>query len=271
MSRITGVCVGNLQIPMDEDPDSSFIISKISGISDLVYNHTEVSYEQTFTKGGGRDIVIVLTIKPTGDFYQVRRSVSKALPVNTNIDVIVFLDFEPYARVTCTVRSVSSDFTIEKPTVSIDLESIYTCLTSYDTVVVQNLPLGVDAQLQTVTHDFTPVLATLYLVSPMAMWYRIYISSDWITIHTLILRTNYGINGVPEGSKIVINSDDENFSIVLQRPGYDDLNIETACDVGEHGFKFIPNEPMIVKTRKLPSGLSGEQLDLSCNLRLSGV
>lgn len=271
MSRITGLSIGGIFIPLNDIDGAPFIITHMSGIGDLVYKHVETGYENIYIDGDGRDIAIVLTIQPSQDFHAIRRTFSKALPLGTEVVVVVFLDGEPYAQVLCKVRNVSFDFTEERPTGSFDLESVYTCLSLYDSVSIQRLPFGINAQLPAITNDYTPVQVTISLVSPMAMWYRIYVSSDWITIYTSVLRTNYGINGVPEGSTIVIDSNDETFNVVLKRPGFGDVNIETACDVGKAGFRFMPNEPMIVKTCKLPSTLNGEHVTLTCNPRLSGV
>lgn len=271
MPRITGLSIGGLSIPLGETDGAPFIVTHISGISDLTYNRVKTGYEEVYINGGGRDIAIVLTIHPTQDYHAVRRLISRAMPLDSEIMVVVFLDDDPYAQVLCKVRNVSFDFSEESPTAALDLESVYTCLSLYDSVEVHGLPFGVNAQLPAVTHDYTPVQVIISLVSPMAMWYRIYVSSDWLTIYTSVLRTNYGINGVPEGSTIEIDSDAKNFHVTLRRPGFDDENIETACDVGKAGFQFMPNEPMLVQTAKLPSGLSGEQVTLTCNPRLSGV
>lgn len=271
MPRITGLSIGGLSIPLNETDDAPFIVTHVSGISDLTYKCVKTGYEEVYINGGGRDIAIVLTIHPTQDYHAVRRLISRAMPLDSEIMVVVFLDDDPYAQVLCKVRNVSFDFSEESPTAALDLESVYTCLSLYDSVEVHGLPFGVNAQLPTVTHDYTPVQVIISLVSPMAMWYRIYVSSDWLTIYTSVLRTNYGINGVPEGSTIEIDSDAKNFHVTLRRPGFDDENIETACDVGKAGFQFMPNEPMLVQTAKLPSGLSGEQVTLTCNPRLSGV
>lgn len=271
MPRITGLTIGGLSIPLKETEDAPFIATHISGISDISYNRVETEYKNVYINGEGRDIAIVLTIQPTQDYHAVRRLISRALPLDSEITVVVFLDNDPYAQVLCKVRNVSFDFSEERPTAALDLESVYTCLSLCDSVEVHGLPFGVNAQLPAVTHDYTPVRAVISLVSPMAMWYRIYVSSDWLTIYTSVLRTNYGINGVPEGSTIEIDSDTKNFHIVLKRPGFEDENIETACDIGKAGFQFMPNEPMLVKTAKLPSGLSGEHVTLTCNPRLSGV
>lgn len=334
--KISSLKIGSLVIPISDVSTDGFIVTQISGLSDLVYKQTEVQYDEMFAAGDGRDITIVLTIKPGVEYRDVRRQVAQAAPLDDEVLLYVYMDAEeePYAETICTVRNVSATFGNEVPTIAIELTSIYTCLKSSTTLTITDLLIGVNAQFNAVTHDYTPVIATIYLTKSLADWYRIYVSSDWISINTLILKTNYGIESVLEGSTIVINSDPENFSVELimpyewrhgAGPGYfwefstdgttwtttskhwqnaseiwrqggspdylwersDDgvfwiptiyvwrqiitYNIETACDVGGFCFRFAPNEPMLIKTMKMPSMISGETVTLSVNPRYSGV
>lgn len=277
MHQITGISIDELLLPLTDDDDAPFLVRRISGLNDLVYSLAEADAGRVSTAGGGRDLAIVLAIRPGTDYFMVRRDVAAAVRIQSEVTVTVFLDDAPYAQTVCVVRNVSADISGERPTISIDLESSYTCLTLIDEVVITDLPFGMDAQLPAVTHDFTPVKVVMSITTPMALWYRIAISSDWLVLHTPKLKTNYGIDGVPEGSLIIIDSDPEKFSINLHMPAEDQespdtiVNIETACDIGSGGFRFIPNEPMMVRTQKLPSGISGETVFLSCLPRLSGV
>lgn len=335
--RISSLKIGNLTIPIGDVQTDDFIITQMSGLSDLVYKQTEVQYDEMFAVGDGRDITIVLTVKPGVDYRDVRRHVAQAIPLDIDIPLYIYMDDDeaPYAETICVAKNVSATFGNAVPTIGIELSSIYTCLKSSTTQTITDLLFGVNAQLDAVTHDYTPVVATIHLSKSLADWYRVYISSDWISINTLLLKTNYGITSVLEGSTIEINSDPETFSVELKMPrewrhgagpeyfweySDDDItwittdkhwqgtsvmvwrqgsapdyqwersdnnvfwmptayvwrqvttyNIETACDVGEYCFRFAPNEPMLVKTMKIPSAISGETLTLSVNPRYSGV
>lgn len=286
MSRITALKIGDLLVPFKDDPDSGFIITQVTGISDVEFSHAEVSYEDLYTIGEGRDITIILSIRPNtsnSDFYAVRRRVSLATPLDKEITLSIYLDGnegidgDPYAQTICKVRNVSGSFSDEIPAITLDLESIYTCLIRFDKKEISRLPFGTEAHIPDVTHDYAPVRATIHLIPQLAAWYRIYVSSNWISINTSILKSNYNISSVPNGSTIYICSDEADgllttdFGVFLRRPGQADLNIETACDVGPGGFMFSPNEPMVVKAMKIPSSLSGEYIDLEVYPRLSGV
>jgi len=276
MPRITGIRIGDLAFPFYEDTTSGYIIKKLTGIGDLSYEHAEVAYNEFFTHGGGRDITVVIGIKPTFDYHSVRRQIARVVPLDIDITLIVQIDFRDYAQTSCRVRNVVFDFSEKQPTVTLDLTSEDTCLKWVEAVSITGLPFGLSTQLPAITHDYTPAVVTIHLVSPMAAWYRIYLSSDYLSINTSILAKNCGIEEIPEDTTIEIDSNDETFGVYLVRPTFPDaekrrINIETACELGEAGFKFIPNEPMIVQTTKIPSGLSGERIDLTCFPLVSGV
>lgn len=278
MPRVTAIKLNGMVFPLKEDRNHNvgYMIKQISGIGDLTFEHTELNHNQFFTSGGGRDLAIIIAIKPNIDYEAVRRQVAIVTPVDTDITLTVEVDFVDYATTICRVRNATFGFSEEMPEISLDLESIYTCLKLAEEVGISGLPFGLSAQLPAVTHDYTPVSVELSLVSPMAQWYRIGVSSDYISINTQVLRVNYGITDIPEGATILINSDEEAFSVMLYFPPVNGeevvyTNIETACDIGEFGFRFIPNEPMIVSSDKIPSGLSGERIKLSCTPRVSGV
>lgn len=273
MFQLTSIALGDMLIPLSDDIRANFIITRISGLSNLAYQQTPNSLDRMHTAGSGRDIAIVLAVKPMSDYVLARRQIAQALPMHEKIVLSAYIndESEPYAQTTCKVRNVSFDFTDEKPKIAIDLQSIYTCLIRNEEIFIQELLFGLEADLGDNTNDFTPVKATIFLTTPLAMWYNIALSSDWLSINTNVLKSNYGIEEVIEGSYITINSDDELFEVVLHQPFLESLNIETACDVGPHGFKFPPNKPMLVETTKLPSGLSGETVSISCRPRLSGV
>ena len=276
MPRITAISINGMSFPLKNDPTKDYIIKRISGIGDLTFEHTEINHNKFFTDGGGRDIAAVVMIKTGADYEAVRRLVARAVPIDTDITLVVDVDYTEYAQTICRVRDVTFGFSEEVPEITLDLESIYTCLKLYNEVAISGLPFGLSAKLPAVTHDYTPVEAVLSLTSPLAQWYRIGLSSDYISINMHVLQTNYGITDVPVGTTIIINSDEENFSVVLHydpnlNPQIPDINIETACDIGEFGFRFVPNEPMIVSSDKMPSSLSGERLSVSCIPRVSGV
>lgn len=271
MSRITAIKIGTLVVPLKDVRNCPFILTRMSGLSDVVFTHAEAGADRIYTFGGGRDIVLVFTIKPGLDFHSARRLISGVAPLERDVLVTILLDDgTPHAQTVCKVRNSSSDFSTEIPTIALELESVYTCLSSSYEAVIDKLPFGLSAQLPSVTHDNTPVRGELSLVNPFATWYTIKIGSDWLTINMAMLRVYYGVEAVSQDAFIRFSSDPDDFYIELV-DGDTVMNIETLCEVGPNGFQFIPNEDMIVHTEKIPSALSGERLSLSCTPRLSGV
>lgn len=279
MPRITSIKVNDIEFPLKEYANQGYMIKQLTGIGNLTFDHTEINHNMFFAHGGGRDIGIIIAIKPGADYESIRRKISRATPIDIDIVLTIEVDYIEYAKTICRVREVSFGFSEEMPEVTIDLESIYTCLqrikqeeTDFE---IYDLPVGLNAEIPFDTHDYTPVQAVLRLVSPPAQWYRIGLSSDYISINMGLLKITYGIT-VEEDCRIMINSDEDNFSVIFKYPiingiEREEINIETACDIGQHGFRFVPNEPMMISTDKIPSSLSGETVSVICTPRISGV